>query len=729
MNLFELFVKIGVEDKASSAMKNTQKNSETLTNKMKVLSAQFDSAKENVNKLTDAFNKSVKETGAASKETQDLARKLDDAEKEAKQLANKLDEASDEANEASNKFSNFSGITLDTSKGFDFLGKSLSAVGSIISMVADVALKAITIAFEAAAAAAAAFLGALTALNVEAIKSYSNFEQLAGGAAKIFDQMDQAGILKDASNAYKDLGISANQYLSVLNDVGATFAATMGDKAGYETARKGLLAISDYASGTGKSVDELSAKFTLITRSTSSYQSIADQFSGILPATSKDFLSQAQSVGLLSDSYEELTKVPISEYQKAVAGMLEIGVQKLGLAGNTVAEANSTISGSIASPKAAWENLMVAFVNGGEDFGKASKNFLDSAVTTIGLIIPKVGNVLENVPGLINSVISLFLDGVPEGIKNEIPRIIDLTIDILNSISNSISENQDRIVGAIESIATFIANKLSDVSKYKPAAMLVGRLFLTIVKAISKSAPIIIDAFSDVILEMANQPETPENVRAVIEAMTELITAISVAISDASPQVNDAVGVLIAAIADALTTEETLQKMASAVEDIVVAMVNAFVNGRSPIVREIENTVSEIARRISEFDLREAGGKLVESIKNGMMDKWGDLKSWFADAINSLLGGGGGWFNIPGFKIDGSHRSGLDYVPYDGYIAELHKGEKVLTASEARDYGGTSIGNININIDGAKYDDEQSLAEAVALAIQDMTDRRSAVYA
>jgi hypothetical protein len=44
-------------------------------------------------------------------------------------------------------------------------------------------------------------------------------------------------------------------------------------------------------------------------------------------------------------------------------------------------------------------------------------------------------------------------------------------------------------------------------------------------------------------------------------------------------------------------------------------------------------------------------------------------------------------------------------------------------------FGGTSIGNINIRIDGAKYTDEQSLAEAVAEAIQGMTDRRSAVYA
>ena len=34
--------------------------------------------------------------------------------------------------------------------------------------------------------------------------------------------------------------------------------------------------------------------------------------------------------------------------------------------------------------------------------------------------------------------------------------------------------------------------------------------------------------------------------------------------------------------------------------------------------------------------------------------------------------------------IDGSLNGGLDYVPFDGYRAELHRGERVLTASESR---------------------------------------------
>ena len=37
-------------------------------------------------------------------------------------------------------------------------------------------------------------------------------------------------------------------------------------------------------------------------------------------------------------------------------------------------------------------------------------------------------------------------------------------------------------------------------------------------------------------------------------------------------------------------------------------------------------------------------------------------------------------------KPNGSHASGLDYVPFDGYLAELHRGERVQTADEANDW-------------------------------------------
>lgn len=63
-------------------------------------------------------------------------------------------------------------------------------------------------------------------------------------------------------------------------------------------------------------------------------------------------------------------------------------------------------------------------------------------------------------------------------------------------------------------------------------------------------------------------------------------------------------------------------------------------------------------------------------------------------------------------KINGSHANGLANVPFNGYVAELHKGERVLTASENKNYNTTTNNTertININFYGDIIGDESFL--------------------
>ena len=543
------------------------------------------------------------------------------------------------------------------------------------------------------AAAVGAAAAGITALTKSAVDGFAEYEQLAGGAAKIFDEMNQADILRDAQNAYKDLGLSANQYLAVINDVGATFAATMGDAAGYEAAKTGLKAISDYASGTGKNVDELSQKFTLITRSTASYQSIADQFSGILPATSAGFLEQAQAAGILSDSYTQLTEVPIDEYQSAVSKMLEKGVADLGLANNTMDEAFSTLSGSLAMAKGAWSNLVTGLANDSADLDTLINNFVESVVAATRQIIPTIGKALDGIGTLINEIVPVALDYIPKIIVEFLPKIAESAVGIVTSIGTAIFENIDQI---LEFGQQMLDSLLEGITSN--------------VDGISGPVTEIITKFGSFILE--NLPE-------IIMAGINILIALVQGIIESIPELATAATKAIIELAAYLISAENLDKIISLGADLI----NALSEG-------IENVVEELVS---------VGEDIVESIKSGISSAWDGIVSWFNGLWDSLFGNRTANVNVNATSsggVDGSHANGLDYVPYNNYVANLHRGEMVLTAREAENYrnnvktGGDMVFQISIN--GMQFTNVSDMAHALANDIshelEAQTRRKAALY-
>jgi TP901 family phage tail tape measure protein len=117
------------------------------------------------------------------------------------------------------------------------------------------------------------------------------------------------------------------------------------------------------------------------------------------------------------------------------------------------------------------------------------------------------------------------------------------------------------------------------------------------------------------------------------------------------------------------------------------------------------------------------GGDIVQGIKDGISAAWDGLKKF----VSGLWDGLKKIFTIKKSDIkveggaDGSHAGGLDYVPYNNYVANLHRGEMVLTAQEAENYRRGAFGSGGFTVQQTIYAAKQSpveLAASTAAAFQ-----------
>lgn len=481
-------------------------------------------------------------------------------------------------------------------------------------------------------AAVGAAAAGITALTTQAVKGFAEYEQLAGGAQKIFDQMDYSKIAADANNAYKELGLSANQYLAVINDVGATFAATMGDEAGYEAAKTGLKAISDYASGTGKNVDLLSEKFTLITRSTSSYQSIADQFSGILPATSDAFLEQAQAAGILSGSYTKLTEVPIAEYQAAVSQMLERGVKDLGLFNNTANEAFSTLSGSLTMTKKAWENLVVGIADDNADIELLIDNLVESADATAKQLVPRLVKILSGLGTAIEQLVPILSAEIPELLSEVVPPIIGAASQLIVALATGLIVALPELAKAIPEIVGTVVKTFQE---NWPAIQEAGGELLGILgDGILTAIPVMIAKLPDLITALVNF--LSENAPKWVESGFEFISQLAFGIIAAIPDLISNLPELITAIVDFFVSALPvfIEKGGELIGNLIIGILGAIPEIVASVPDVIKALVDGLSAGIDA--IKDVGKNLIAGLWEGIQEKIEWLKSKITGVVDGI---------------------------------------------------------------------------------------------
>jgi hypothetical protein len=191
----------------------------------------------------------------------------------------------------------------------------------------------------------------------------------------------------------------------------------------------------------------------------------------------------------------------------------------------------------------------------------------------------------------------------------------------------------------------------------------------------------------------------------------------------------------------------------------ITSIWDSIVNGIKTAGTNVWNAVTTMWSNVTSFfdgiNLMDTGKKIIQ----GLIDGISNMADTLMTKVKGIADNIKGFF---GFKtsasvsvstetngsaaVDGSHANGLANVPFDGYIGELHKGERVLTAEENKDYNrgytpdsapARSPGSsrvdftapaINININGSA--DEKTIAdirETVRQEMQDMIDAVSRI--
>lgn len=135
----------------------------------------------------------------------------------------------------------------------------------------------------------------------------------------------------------------------------------------------------------------------------------------------------------------------------------------------------------------------------------------------------------------------------------------------------------------------------------------------------------------------------------------------------------------------------------SAMQSFLSTVINIIRNLPSNIWSILTQIPSKVRQLGSQ--LRSAGSAAFNALWDGIKSVGNSIIGWvsgFASTIKSFISGiVSGFQSVVGSaneaksaaaSVKGRHANGLDYVPYNGYIAELHKGERVLTAQENKEY-------------------------------------------
>lgn len=333
----------------------------------------------------------------------------------------------------------------------------------------------------------------------------------------------------------------------------------------------------------------------------------------------------------------------------------------------------------------------VGLVDTMDTLKKAGEGLFNSLGTIAMPIIQKVADALIKAVPAAQKFMEKFLPTVQSAFEAVVPPLMQLGEALLPAIMNAV----EQLLPVFQNLATTVLPII--VGLIESFAPLLTEIISAVLPMLSDLLALILPLIGD--LAEAILPALTTLIEALMPLLKPLMEALKSIIEAILPPLTEAIKFL---------TEKVLPPLQEAFK-VLAEIVTSRLKGALESIKNIFDNVKGVLSGIIDFVKNvftgnwrgawDAVAKIFSNIWSGIKEAFKIPINWIIDGINGFIRGINkiqipDWVPLvggKGFKLGEIPRLriGMEYVPYDDMPALLHRGERVLTASENKKYNET----------------------------------------
>ena len=494
---------------------------------------------------------------------------------------------------------------------------------------------------------------AMVDLGRNSLNAMGELEQNMGGSVAVFGEYAEQ-MQEIAGTAFSNMGLSVSDFLATSNKMGALFQGSgFGIEESATMASNAMQRAADVASIMGVDV---SAAMEAVAGAAKGNFTMMDNLGVAINDTTLQQYALAKGI---NKSTQQMTT------QEKVGLAMELFMEKTAYAAGNYAKENDTLAGSLNTAKAAWDN----FISGAGDID----GFVDAAVNAGGIVVDKLTDIVPRLVTGISGMVTKIAPKIPGMVQQLLPALITGAVALLTSAVDILPQMLGILTEAIPLVITALSG------------------------AIPGALPGLVPAIVEVLLQFVATFTDPGNLALLTDASIAIIFGLADGLIAAVPMLIQQAPVIVSNLVTAIV--ENAPKLLLAAGELIAQLIIGFGDNFQSMMDAGGEIVVQVLTGINDAynDLIDAGIEVVDKVLEGMKNAWDNVVTWFKNAVGNLRGNA----HVGITTQTDSAYTGLEYVPYDNYPIIAHKGEAVLTKSEAESWrngesGGKGSGGFTV---------------------------------